>query len=82
MKRVSASHKPEYRPHGSDRAMAPWSEDQNRTLDEWNSVSPPHDYFGEDDNWDFDEDDGWDDDCPTSCRDIISSWNYDYYYSD
>lgn len=74
MKRVSASHKPEYRPHGSDRAMAPWSEDQNRTLDEWNWVPPHRDHFDEDDNWD--------DDWPTSCRDIISSWDYDYYYSD
>lgn len=94
MKRVSASHKPEYRPHGSDRALAPWSEDQNRTLDEWSSAPPPPEYFGEDDNWDFHEDDGWDDgwddnwddgwddDGPTSCRDIISSWDYDYYYSD
>jgi exonuclease 3'-5' domain-containing protein 1 len=82
MKRVAASHKPEYRPHGSDRAMAPWSEDQNRTLDEWNFVPPRRDDFGEDDNWDFDEDDDWYDDGPTSCRDIISSWDYDYYYSD
>ncbi|KAK5043463.1 hypothetical protein LTR84_011979 [Exophiala bonariae] len=78
MKRVSASHKPEYRPHGSDRAMAPWNEDQNRTLDEWNWVPPPCDYFDEDDNWDFDEDDGWDDEGPTSCRDVIRSWDYDY----
>lgn len=48
MKRVSASHKPEYRRHGLD--MAPWSEDKNRTLDEWSWVPPPRDYFGDDDN--------------------------------
>jgi len=24
----------------------------------------------------------WDDDGPTSCRDIINDWDYDYYYSD
>ncbi|KAF4618982.1 hypothetical protein G7Y89_g14865 [Cudoniella acicularis] len=44
MKRVSASQKPEYQPHGSDRVLAPWNEDQNRTLDQWNYV-PPRDYF-------------------------------------
>jgi exonuclease 3'-5' domain-containing protein 1 len=83
-KRVTASQKPEYQPHGQDRTLSPWSEDQNRTLDEWNYVPPPRDHFDEDDNWDFDEDEdgGWDDDGPTSCRDIISSWDYDYYYSD
>lgn len=47
-KRVAASHKSEYQPHGPDRAMAPWSEDQNKTLDEWNYVAPPRDYFDED----------------------------------
>jgi len=72
-KRVAASQKPEYQPHGPDRTLAPWSEDQNRTLDKWNYV-PPRDYF--------DEDDGWDDDGPTSCRDIINSCDYHYYYSD
>jgi exonuclease 3'-5' domain-containing protein 1 len=54
-KRVSASQKPEYQPHGPDRTLAPWSEDQNRTLDEWNYVPPPRDYFDEDyfdDDWD------------------------------
>ena len=44
MKRVSASQKPDYQPHGSDRAVSPWSEAQNRTLDEWNYM-PPRDYF-------------------------------------
>ena len=46
MKRVSASQKPDYQPHGSDRAVSPWSEAQNRTLDEWNYM-PPRDYFDE-----------------------------------
>jgi exonuclease 3'-5' domain-containing protein 1 len=73
-KRVEASQKPEYQPHDPDRTLTPWSEDQNRNLDEWNYVPPPRDYF--------DEDDDWVDDGPTSCRDIINSWDYDYYYSD
>lgn len=54
-KRVAASQKPEYQPHGPDRTVAPWSDDQNRTLDQWNYI-PPRDYFDEDY---FDED--WDD---------------------
>ncbi|MCJ1385188.1 hypothetical protein MMC17_008309 [Xylographa soralifera] len=69
---VEASQKPEYQPHGPNRTLAPWSEDQNRTLDEWN-------YVDEDDDWNRDN---WNDDGPTSCRDIISSWDYDHYYSD
>lgn len=56
-KRVAAPQKSEYQPHGPDRAVAPWTEDQNRVLDEWNYVPPPRDYFEED--W-FEED--WHDD--------------------
>jgi exonuclease 3'-5' domain-containing protein 1 len=55
-KHVAASQKPEYQPHGRDKTLAPWSEDQNRTLDEWNYV-PPRDYFN-DDYFDDDWDDG------------------------
>ena len=62
-KRVAASQKSEYQPHGPDRAVAPWSEDQNRTLDQWNYVAPPRDYLDEDldphEDW-FDRD--WYDD--------------------
>ena len=47
-KRVAASQRPEYQPHSRDRALAPWSADQNRTLDQWNNVAPPRDYFDED----------------------------------
>ncbi|KAM0817497.1 putative 3'-5' exonuclease domain-containing protein [Seiridium cardinale] len=68
-KRVEASQKPEYQPHGPNRTLAPWSEEQNKILDQWNYV-PPHNFSSEDD------------DCPTSCKDIISYWDYDYYYSD
>ena len=53
-KRVAASQKPEYQPHGPDRAMAPWTEDTNRTLDEWNYAPAPHDYFDDqDDEFDY-----------------------------
>lgn len=61
-KRVAASQKSEYQPHGLDRTVAPWTEDQNRALDKWNYVPPPCDYFDEDwfdEDW-FDED--WHDD--------------------
>ncbi|MCJ1231711.1 hypothetical protein MMC12_008390 [Toensbergia leucococca] len=56
-KRVAASQKSEYQPHGPDRTVAPWTDDQNRALGKWNYVPPPCDYFDED--W-FDED--WHDD--------------------
>ncbi|TAQ88894.1 hypothetical protein B7494_g2777 [Chlorociboria aeruginascens] len=80
-KRVEASQKPEYQPHGPDRTFAPWSEDQNRTLDGWNYV-PPRDYFDKDDEpYEYD-DMYWEDDGPTSCKDIISDSDYGYYYSD
>ncbi|KAK0506923.1 hypothetical protein JMJ35_010623 [Cladonia borealis] len=33
-KRVAASQRSEYQPHGRDKALAPWSADQNRILDQ------------------------------------------------
>ena len=79
-KRVVASQKPEYQPHGPNRTLAPWNEDQNRTLDEWNYVPPPRDYFDEDDfRVDWDESEYWNDDGPASYRDIINDCDYDYY---
>lgn len=63
-KRVAASQKSEYQPHGPDRTVAPWTEDQNRALDKWNYVTSPRDYF--DEEW-FNEDcfdeDCFDEDC-------------------
>ena len=35
-KRVAASQRAEYQPHDRDKALAPWSGDQNRILDRWN----------------------------------------------
>ncbi|KAF2452288.1 hypothetical protein BDY21DRAFT_388691 [Lineolata rhizophorae] len=60
-KRVTTSQKPEYQPHGPNRTLAPWSEEQNRTLDEWNHVPPPYDYFDDDYFNDDCFDDYWDD---------------------
>ncbi len=60
-RRVAASKRAEYQPHGREKAMATWSVDQNRTLDQWTSVAPPRDYF--DENFDpyDDQDDEQDD---------------------
>jgi len=85
--RIAESHSPEYQPKGPGRALATWTEDQNKTLDQWNYVPTFDDFFDEDfglcESWEDDEDDRyWEDDGPTSCRDIINSWDYDYYYSD
>ncbi|KAF2844683.1 hypothetical protein T440DRAFT_409643 [Plenodomus tracheiphilus IPT5] len=87
-KRVAMSQRSDYQPHGSDRAIAPWSKEQHMVLDQWYYAPPPHedsdglddfeDFFDEDDDWS----DDWFDDGPTSCRDIISSCDHDYYYSD
>lgn len=43
---------------------------------------PPRPYL--DDFFEFEEDcdEDWYDDGPTSCRDIISSWDYRMYHSD
>ena len=68
MKRVSASQKSDYQPYSLDRAVSPWSEDQNRTLDQWNYI-PPHDYFDET----FDSQEDWYDD-----RD----YDYEDWYDD
>jgi exonuclease 3'-5' domain-containing protein 1 len=66
--RVKASQKPDYLPQGPDKMSAPWSEDQNKLLDEWN-YKPPSDSFDEsvkpvddsyDDDWYDDENDSED----------------------
>lgn len=84
-KRVAASQRPEYQPHGPGRTLAPWSEDQNRHLDAWNYV-PPLGYFNEELDWDeeggWDRENEWSDDGTTSCRDIIEDCDYHLYYSD
>ena len=54
-KRVAASQRSEYQPHGRDKALAPWSADQNRILDQWNQVAPPRDNFFHEDSGPYDE---------------------------
>ena len=77
-KRVAASQRSAYQPHGPDRAMAPWSKEQNTVSDQWNYVAPCS-YFDES----FDPHDDWyEDGGPTNCRDIIDDCAYEYYYSD
>jgi exonuclease 3'-5' domain-containing protein 1 len=84
-RRVALSQRSNYQPHGREKALAPWSKDQNIKLDQWNHVPPPQDQDF-DDWYDIevrnDNDDYWEDDSPTSCRDIISPWEYNLYYSD
>lgn len=60
-KRVAASQEPDYQPNGPDRAVAPWNDDQNETLDQWNYVPPRRDYFDEDWLGEDRFDDGWSD---------------------
>ena len=74
-KRVAMSQRSDYQPHNPDKAMAPWSKEQNTLLDQWNYV--PRNYLDESDS-----DDDWYDDGPTSCRDIINDCDYHFYYSD
>ena len=52
---VAASQRSEYQPHGRDKALAPWSADQNRVLDQWNYVAPPRDNFFHEDSDPYDE---------------------------
>lgn len=54
-KRVAESQKSEYQPHGPDRAVAQWSEDQNRTLDQWNYVASDPDDSEEYKTWGGDD---------------------------
>jgi exonuclease 3'-5' domain-containing protein 1 len=70
-KRVAESQKPEYQPHGRNRALAPWSQVQNRTLDGCNYVPPPRDDFDGDyfnDYWYDWHEGGWSDDESNDCR--------------
>jgi exonuclease 3'-5' domain-containing protein 1 len=85
-KRVALSQRADYQPHGRDRALAPWSKEQNTILDQWNYTPAPRtdldDFFGPDDDPIDDREYDWDDIGPTSCRDVIDDWDMHYYYSD
>jgi exonuclease 3'-5' domain-containing protein 1 len=87
-KRVAESQRSDYQPHGPDRAMAPWSKEQNTVLDQLHYVPSSGNFSDaffdvyDDDEEEEDGNDNWYDDYPTSCRDIINDCDYDYYYSD
>lgn len=44
-KRVYTSQTIEYQPHGAGRTLSPWSPEQNKMLDSWNTLNTPKDYF-------------------------------------
>lgn len=61
-KRVYTSQTIEYQPHGAGRALSPWSPEQNKMLDSWNTLNTPKDYFSYFSNDGLDGADLWDDD--------------------
>lgn len=61
LQRVFHSQRPGYQPHGQNRALAPWSREQNSALDEWNYIPPRHHDHDEDFNVDEEPDDYWSD---------------------
>ncbi|KAJ4330882.1 hypothetical protein N0V87_009613 [Didymella glomerata] len=83
-KRVAASMKPEYQPHGPQKVLAPWSQQQNIALDRLHSGDLRYDVDGSQDphSWSDSPEDEWYDDGPTSCRDVINDCDYEFYYSD
>jgi exonuclease 3'-5' domain-containing protein 1 len=44
-RRIASTYAPGYQPYRGARALAPWTAEQNRALDEWNYVPPPIDEF-------------------------------------
>jgi exonuclease 3'-5' domain-containing protein 1 len=63
-KRIVSTHLPNYQPQGRERALAPWTNEQSKILDERNYVPPRNDYFDE-----FDDYDDWDDRCDNGFED-------------
>ncbi|KAL4997400.1 ribonuclease H-like domain-containing protein [Aspergillus recurvatus] len=61
-RRVAASQAAGYRPDGPDRAVSPWTLEQNRMLDEWNATQP-RSYRSTDDldeySWDDNDFEDW-----------------------
>lgn len=58
--RVASTHAPDYQPHGQHKALAPWTDEQNKVLDSMNYKPPARDYFADSDDYDPDEEDDWD----------------------
>lgn len=56
--RIASTHACDYQPHGRQRTLAPWTNEQNRVLDNMNYKPPPaQDYFVVYDDF-YDDDDG------------------------
>jgi exonuclease 3'-5' domain-containing protein 1 len=70
--RIAGTHKPDYKPCGRERALTPWSNEQNKILDQWNYV-PSYEDCDFDDFDDFDDLDDW-------YRGDNYDENDDYYY--
>lgn len=83
-RRVDEAHAPTYEPHSPAKARGPWgSGTPQRGLDELEDYMMEHranDMLGDDDDDGYNEE--YDDNFPVSCRDIIDSSDYHYYYSD
>ncbi|CAN9120446.1 unnamed protein product [Alternaria sp. RS040] len=65
-KRVASTHAPGYQPHGKDRALAPWTSEQNTALDRLNYKPTMEEYLDNYDLYHMDDDDD----------------DYDYYDDD
>ncbi|KAL7946448.1 ribonuclease H-like domain-containing protein [Trichoderma barbatum] len=59
-KRVAASQGGENQPQGMERALSPWTAEENAMLDSWSEVNPPRDYFSRSLENDFDDFDDFD----------------------
>jgi exonuclease 3'-5' domain-containing protein 1 len=61
--RIASTHAPDYQPHGRERTLAPWTDEQNKTLDEMNYKPPAREYFDDVDEYGYDDYDeyGYDD---------------------
>ncbi|KAI1671826.1 hypothetical protein L13192_05183 [Pyrenophora tritici-repentis] len=62
------SQRSDYQPHDPNKVLAPWSEEKNMVLDQWNYVPSPRDDFEEVFDKSLDSYDDWEDDCGTSCE--------------
>ena len=81
-RRIAESHKLEYEPHGPHKALAPWTEDQNKALDQW-CLDGLEWNDDQDDDGDDDEDDIYcDEDNRTNWSDCIDDSDIGNYYSD
>lgn len=91
--RIRLSQSPNFNGTSQSNARGPWTrEGIEEAINQWNDDIMDNAMNEEGNDFDFDfepifhdfddDDDDWHDDGPTSCRDIIPDWDYDYYYSD